>query len=144
MLAGERALTGLWESRVRSLLYLLPSILEWILKPVVTKEQTHGMGELFTSWCPLSLLFCLWHTCCSQSDRYSHRMLRAQSCCVPQLHLLCECCLGELLWTSLALYHCGMREIPETLEKDLQDRKFISASASQQLPVWSGSLSSEE
>lgn len=98
------------------------------------------------SFVPPLLYFCPWHTCCSQSDWYSRSMPQVQSCCVAQPHLLCECWLGELLWTLLTLYHCGMRKLPETLEKDLQDRKLISfsalVSASQQLPVWSGSLSS--
>lgn len=98
------------------------------------------------SFVPPLLYFCPWHTCCTQSDWYSRRMLQVQSCCVAQPHLLCQCSLGELLGTPLTSYHCGMRKLPETLEKDLQDRKLISfpalVSASQQLPVWSSSLSS--
>lgn len=55
---GRGVLLGCGETRVRSLSYLFSSILEWILKPVVIKEQIHGIGKLITLWCLLSLLVC--------------------------------------------------------------------------------------
>lgn len=71
-------------------------------------------------------------------------MPQAQSSCVAQPHLLCKCCLGELLWTPLTLYHYRTRTSWSTGKKTCGAGNFFSAlvSASQQIPVWFSSLSS--
>lgn len=55
---------------------------------------------------------------CSQDAAHSKLL-----CCSAPSPLGCS--LGEPLWTSLTLHHCGMRKLPETLEKDLQERKLF-------------------
>lgn len=101
------------------------------------------MGRLFASWCLLSLLYCCpWHSRCSLSDAAGSKLL---SCSAPSPPSVAW--ERELSWTPPASYHCGMRKLPEMLEKRLagQETYFLcctGVSAHQHLPVWSGFLSS--
>lgn len=120
----------LWgrETKVRSLPYLFSSILEWILKPVVTKEQTHGMRKLFTLWCLLSLLFYIFaRSTPAASLTGTHTGCRRLKAVV----LLSPISFASVAWESSCEHPwpCTIteRELLEALEKRLvgQETSFL-------------------